>query len=197
MATRINLLPWREARRKDRQRQLMVIGIGSLILAAGVVLLTHIQINNRIDYQNSRNDYLTQQIAVLDKQIAEIKTLEDQKARLLARIAIIQDLQANRTQTVHMLDELVTTLPDGIQYTTLKQQGVSLTIEGLAQSNARVSNLMRNLEAANWLQNPALDITETSEKNSARETRYVLRVNQKNPNSPAVAAEADAAVVKP
>jgi type IV pilus assembly protein PilN len=181
MATRINLLPWREARRKDRQRQTIVVGIGGLILAAAVVLLVHIQMNNWIDRQNARNDYLAKAIAELDRQIAEIKTLEDEKAKLLARIAIIQDLQANRTQTVHLLDELVTTLPDGVQYTSLRQQGPSLTIEGLAQSNARVSTLMRNVEAANWLQNPVLDVTETTEKGNTRETRYVLRVNQKNP----------------
>lgn len=194
MATRINLLPWREARRKDRQRQFIVVGIGSLILAAAVVLLTHIQMNNWIDHQNARNDYLTKEIAELDRQIAEIKTLEDEKAKLLARIAIIQDLQANRTQTVHLLDELVTTLPDGVQYTSLKQQGPSLTIEGLAQSNARVSTLMRNVEAANWLQNPALDVTETTEKGNIRETRYVLRVDQK---SPAAAKTADGTAVTP
>ncbi|MEW6354565.1 MAG: PilN domain-containing protein [Pseudomonadota bacterium] len=177
--TRINLLPWREARRKELQRQFVSILLGSLILMVAIIFYAHIHIGALIERQNARNDFLNKEIAALDERIKEINTLETEKARLLARMGIIQELQSSRPLIVHLVDELVTNLPDGVHYTRVQLKDTLLTLEGVAQSNARVSQLMRNLEVSPWLENPVLDIIETNEKDRERVSRYVLRVSQR------------------
>ncbi len=186
--TRINLLPWRETQRKQQERQFTFVAGGSVGLMVALVIYAHIHIDGLIDNQNSRNDFLTAEIATLDKQIAEINNLASEKARLLARMDVIQQLQTSRPASVHLLDELVTTLPEGIYYNIIKLQDNVITLEGIAQSNARVSSLMRNIEASPWLENPVLDLIEAKEpakdSDDIKGSRYVLRVNQKAQNAP-------------
>lgn len=177
--TRINLLPWREARRKERERQFISTALGALLLMGAIIFYAHIYVGQLTDHQDARNAFLAEGIAEFDRKIAEIKTLETEKTRLLARMSIIQQLQSSRPMSVHLVNELAKTLPEGIYYTSVKHEGASLTLEGIAQSNARVSSLMRNLEASPWLENPVLEVIETKEENAARTTRYTLRVQQR------------------
>lgn len=193
--SRINLLPWREAKRKERERRHISVAVGALVLMGVIVYYAHILTNDLIELQTARNDFLDKEIAFLDKKIEEIKTLEDEKSQLLARMDVIQQLQTSRPEIVHVVDELVMTLPEGAHYTSIKQQEKAFSLEGIAQSNARVSTLMRNLEAAAWLENPTLDIIETSDKNATRLTRFSLKVNQKQQQDPSVNPEATVAKI--
>lgn len=157
---RINLLPWREERRSQRQKEFgATVALSAL---AGVVLwfLVNGYYSAQIEGQQARNGYLDQQIAQVDRTITEIEELDRQRARLLARKEVIEQLQASRSQMVHLFDALVRTIPDGVMLTTLKQEGEKLTLEGRAQSNARVSTYMRNLEGAGWMANPRLSVIE-------------------------------------
>lgn len=153
---RINLLPHREQRRQARQRQFVSLAIGLVVLALAVVGLGHIVIVQRIENQNSRNTLLKTEIAKLDEQIKEIDKLREQTQALLARKQIVETLQANRTEAVHLLDQLVRQLPDGLYLRSVKQNGAKVTLIGYAQSNARVSTLMRNIENSPWLTAPEL-----------------------------------------
>ncbi|MDD3448090.1 MAG: PilN domain-containing protein, partial [Gammaproteobacteria bacterium] len=158
---RINLLPWREERRKERQRQFLGMLVGFALLAGAIVLYVHMHIGWMIDDQEARNNYLNQEIAILDKKIQEIQELEKEKARLLAHMKIIQELQANRPVVVHLFDEMVKTIPEGVFYNNLERRGTTLTMRGVAESNTRVSALMRNTEASDWVTSPKLNIIET------------------------------------
>jgi len=153
---RINLLPHREQRRAARQRQFVSGAIALAILAVALVGLGHVVIAAWIDKQNGRNQLLQTEIAKLDEQIKEIDRLRDQTQALLARKQIVETLQANRTEAVHLLDQLVRQLPDGVYLKSVKQQGARVTLVGYAQSNARVSTLMRNVESSPWLTAPEL-----------------------------------------
>ena len=153
---RINLLPHREQKRQARQRQFVSLAIGLAILGIAVVGLGHVLIAARIDNQNSRNNLLKTEIAKLDEQIKEIDRLRDQTQALLARKQVVETLQANRTEAVHLLDQLVRQLPDGVYLKTVRQNGPRVTLVGYAQSNARVSTLMRNIENSPWLAAPEL-----------------------------------------
>jgi type IV pilus assembly protein PilN len=153
---RINLLPHREQRRQARQRQFVSLAIGLAILGVAIVGLGHIVIAAWIENQNGRNKLLTTEIAKLDEQIKEIDRLRDQTQALLARKQVVETLQANRTEAVHLLDQLVRQLPDGVYLRSVKQQGARVTLVGYAQSNARVSTLMRNVESSPWLTSPDL-----------------------------------------
>ena len=158
---RINLLPWREAERK-RKRQEFFLSLGAAAATAALVtLLGHWQMSSAIQHQRERNDYLTAQIAELDKQIEEINGLDAQKSRLLARMEIIETLQRSRPEIVHVFDEVVRLLPEGVYLTYLKQSGNRFELRGVAQSSTRVSSFMRNIEASEWLADPALQIVET------------------------------------
>ena len=178
----INLLPWREELRKEKQQQFVVIGGGTAIVAALLILLTHIQMNGLIEQQNNRNKFLDTEIAALDKKIAKIKDLEKTRAALLARMDIIQQLQHSRPQSVHLMDELVYTLPDGVYLNSISQKGASLTMSGVAQSNARVSAYMRNIDNSQWMGKPRLDVIETKEDKNRRTATFVLRANQIAPS---------------
>src|SRR5438132_5749258 len=153
---RINLLPHREQKRQARQRQFVSLAVGLAILGIAIVGLGHIVIAARIDNQNSRNNLLKTEIAKLDEQIKEIDRLRGQTQALLARKQVVETLQANRTEAVHLLDQLVRQLPDGVYLRTVRQNGARVTLIGYAQSNARVSTLMRNIESSPWLGSPEL-----------------------------------------
>jgi type IV pilus assembly protein PilN len=153
---RINLLPHREQKRQARQRQFVSLAIGLAILGAAVVLLVHVVFGWQIENQEGRNSLLKTEIAKLDSQIKEIDKLREQTQALLARKQIVETLQSNRTEAVHLLDQMVRQLPDGIYLKSLQQVGAKVTLVGYAQSSARVSTLMRNIEASPWLQNPEL-----------------------------------------
>lgn len=159
----INLLPWREEKRKELQTEfVMMLGLVALLAAAawGAVHFYYVQL---IEVENYRLTYVEQNIAVVDKKIEEIKELEKEKERLLSRMRAIEQLQGNRPLIVRFFDELITSLPEGMTVTSISQKGSSITINGLAQSNARVSSFMRRLESSEWLANPDLKIIKESQ----------------------------------
>jgi type IV pilus assembly protein PilN len=179
---RINLLPWREAERK-RKRQEFYLSLGAaLATAALVTLLGQWQMNSAIKHQQSRNDYLTGEIALLDKQIEEINGLDAQKQRLLARMEIIETLQRSRPEIVHIFDEIVRVLPEGVYLTYLRQSGTRFEVRGVAQSSTRVSSFMRNIDASEWLAEPTLQIVQTNSKGTGSE--FTLFANQRSHAAP-------------
>ena len=178
---RINLLPWRETRRREQQKEFFTLLGLAAALCAAVVLLTHFEINGRIGHQERRNQFLTNEIKILDDKIKEIKKLDSTRQALIERMEIIQNLQATRPGIVHLFDELVKTLPEGVHLTNLKQTGNDLQIAGKAESNARVSSYMRNIEESEWLDNPSLGIIETKETELARISDFNLTAKQTNP----------------
>ena len=160
---RINLLPWRAERRKARQKEFGVM-LGLAALAGILLTLLIVTIyNGRIAGQEARNQYLRDEITKVDAQIKEIDELDKKKSKLLARKEVIEQLQSNRSQMVHLFDSLVRTIPDGVTLTSIKQEGEILTLNGRSQSNARVSTYMRNLEGSGWMTNPDLNIIEAKE----------------------------------
>jgi type IV pilus assembly protein PilN len=171
---RINLLPHREQRRQARQRQFVSLAIGLAILGLALVLLVHVIFGAQIEGQESRNNLLKAETAKLDEQIKEIDKLREQTQALLARKQIVETLQSNRTEAVHLLDQMVRQLPDGIYLKSLRQSGPKVTLVGYAQSSARVSTLMRNIDASPWLQNPEL----VEIKSVASPVTKDLRVNE-------------------
>lgn len=176
---RINLLPWREERRKQRQQEFYIIlagaaAVGALLFAAWWMHLSELQKG-----QDDRNKMLRDEIAILDERIKKIEELEAQRERLLARKNVIEELQKNRSQIVRLFDQLVRTMPDGVRLTAIKQQGDRLTLDGMAESNAKVSAYMRNLDDSDWLSNPDLDITEIAEGEGSAGERYRFTVNVK------------------
>lgn len=173
--TNINLLPWREQLREDRKREFFVALSGVVVIAFGLLFLADRYVNGRIDNQNARNDYLRQQIAVLDQRIAEIRELRSQKEALTARMSVIQDLQGTRPVIVRLFDELVRTLPDGVYYDNVSRTGNSIRLEGVAESNALVSALMRRLEASDWFASPDLERV-TADASSPEANRFQLTV---------------------
>lgn len=156
MNVRINLLPHREERRKRGRQHFAVLAGLTAALGAVVVGAGYLYIAGLIDTQDQRNAFLKSEIAKLDKEIAEIKKLKDEIAALLARKQIIETLQADRAQTVHLLDQLVRQMPEGVYLRQLRQRGLSINLQGYSQSNARVSTLMRNIESSPWLSDPKL-----------------------------------------
>lgn len=153
---RINLLPWREQLREERKQRFLVALAGVLIAAAGAVFLGDQYLNGAIEQQNARNDFVRKEIAVLDARIKEISELKTRRQQLLERMKIIQDLQGNRPIIGRIFDQLARTLPDGVYFSGLKMTGKNIAIVGAAESNNRVSNLMRNLDASEWLDAPNL-----------------------------------------
>ena len=153
---RINLLPHREQKRQARQRQFVSSAALLVVAALGVVGLVHFVLASQIDGQNSRNTLLKTEIVKLDEQIKEIDKLREQIAQVLARKQVVETLQANRNESVHLLDQLVRQLPDGIYLRSIRQVGPKITLIGYAQSNARVSTLMRNVQSSPWLSSPEL-----------------------------------------
>ena len=149
---RLNLLPHREQKRQARRRQFVSLAIGLAILGAAIVALGHVWLSNQTDNQNSRNALLKAETAKLDEQIKEIDKLREQTLALLARKQVVETLQTNRTEAVHLVDQIVRQLPDGIYLRSVRQTDTRVTLVGYAQSNARVSTLMRNIESSHCLE---------------------------------------------
>ncbi|MEW8460023.1 MAG: PilN domain-containing protein [Candidatus Thiodiazotropha endolucinida] len=180
---RINLLPWREAERKERQKEFGLMVLAGALVAAFIVFGVHQLIQSQIDAQNTRNAYLQKEIAAVEKEIREIQDLDKTKQNLLARMNIIQELQSSRPQIVHLFDEVVTSLPDGVFLDEIQQQGNSVTFTGQAQSNARVSSMMRNIDDSEWLEKPALVFIESKEKTGTGYSLFKLMVKQTSQNA--------------
>ncbi|HUH89642.1 MAG TPA: PilN domain-containing protein [Lysobacter sp.] len=181
---RINLLPWRAERRKQRQKDTMLMLALSALAAVVLSFLIVGYHNAQIDGQNERNSFLKARIAEVDKQIEEIDELDRKKSKLLARKEVIEELQANRSQMVHLFDSLVRTVPDGVILTSIKQDNETLTLEGRSQSNARVSTYMRNLEGSGWMTRPELSIIEAKGFDKGLPYEFKLQVKLANPNAP-------------
>ena len=185
----INLLPWREEKRKERKQQFFILlGLGAF-LSAFVVFIVDMYYGERIAYQNSRNTYLETHIARLDVKIKEIRSLEKERDQLRERITTIQSLQSGRPIVVHLFDELVTSIPEGVFLTEValtekpdnEASIKALTIKGVAESNARVSNFMRNIEASPWLRDPHLEIVETVTQDGRRLSQFTLDALEETP----------------
>ncbi|MCH7893648.1 MAG: PilN domain-containing protein [Proteobacteria bacterium] len=175
---RINLLPWREEQRKERQQNFLVASAGAVLIGIVTIMLVSWTFDRFIRYQNQRNGILSSEIKLLDDKIEEIKGLERQKERLLARMEIIESLQQSRPEVVHLFDELVRTLPDGVYLTSLKQSNRRLEIKGVAESTTRVSAYMRNIDASEWLENPGLQVIETVEVGPQKKAEFGLTARQ-------------------
>src|SRR5580704_13439454 len=174
---RINLLPWRDEQRKERQLRFFAALGGGVLLSVAVAFVAYVMFGLMIDAQDSRNERLKGQIKVLDTQIEQINDLEAQKQRFISRMQIIELLQRSRPEVVHLFDELVKVMPDGTYLTSVKETANQLKLEGIAQSSTRVSTLMRNIAASQWLRNPALEVVETAKDNAAG-SHFVLDAEQ-------------------
>jgi type IV pilus assembly protein PilN len=166
---KINLLPWREEQRRQQAKQFGLTALATGLIAAGVVFTGSQIASSKIDYQQSRNNYMQREINKLKAELKEIEELESTKANLLARMDIIQELQTKRPQVVHTFQELAERVPDGVYLLSMKQDGDRLSLEGRADSNARVSTLMRNLDASDWFKQPGLEVIQSA-KNSGIST---------------------------
>jgi type IV pilus assembly protein PilN len=184
-AIRINLLPYREQRRALQQKALIAILAGSVLAGLAVVVVGHFVIAGMQDHQNQRNAFLNAEIAKLDAQIKEIAQLKEKTNALLARKQVVEELQANRAEVVHLFDELARQLPEGMYLKSVKQAGNKLTITGYAQSSARVSALMRNIEESAWLDAPRLIEVKVSSQNNMRVNEFSLEAVQTLPSAPA------------
>jgi type IV pilus assembly protein PilN len=173
---RVNLLPHREIRRKQQQTQFFIM-LGTVVaIGAGIWGAVHVYLEDQFDNQVNRNKYLQTEIEKLDKQIAEIQKLKDQTASLLARKRVVETLQGTRSEVVHLLDQLVRQLPDGVYLRSIKQSGSKVSIAGLTQSQARVSTLMRNLESSPHLEKPGLIEIKSVNVAGQRVNDFVMNV---------------------
>lgn len=187
VAARINLLPHREERRKAARQHFFVIGGGTALLGALIVVAMHGFYAAKIETQDERNRFLKSEIAKLDKEIAEINKLKSEIQALLARKQVIETLQTDRAQTVHLLDELVRQMPEGVYLKSVRQRGLAVNVIGYAQSNARVSTLMRNIESSPWLASPGLVEVKAStvEKRRVSEFNLNFQVKRADPKDAA------------
>lgn len=177
---RINLLPWREAQRKRRRQEFAAGALGAILFAAVIYFIFNLQMQSAIDRQNQRNQYLTGEIAALDKQIKEIENLEAQRRRLVERMRVIEQLELSRPEIVHVFDQLVRTTPDGVYLTSVKQTGRRLELRGVAQSSTRVATYMRNIDGSPWLAEPALQILQNRSAADGG-SQFTLLASQRNP----------------
>jgi type IV pilus assembly protein PilN len=171
---RINLLPWREQERKIRRREFMVAAGGAIFAAVIFVLGGKVLYSSWTDAQNEKNALLKKEIVKLDAQIADIQDLENRRQRLLARMEIIEKLQRKRPEIVHLFDEIVKTVPDGVYLTAIKQTGNKLEIHGVAQSSTRVSTFMRNIDSSVWMDNPVLQVVESAKDSPTGGSNFTL-----------------------
>jgi type IV pilus assembly protein PilN len=193
---RINLLPWREEQRRERKLAFLVALGGGTIAAVLVGCALYLLMGSMVDAQNRRNDMLRAEIKLLDKQIEEINDLENAKQKFIARMEIIEKLQRSRPQIVHVFDEIVRTLPDGVYLTGVKQTDKKLKFEGVAQSSTRVSAFMRNLDGSEWLKNPELEVVETGKAASGSSfTLYADEVTASAPDDQGAPAKRGRKVV--
>ena len=176
---RINLLPWREARRKAQRQHLGVLGGMVAVLGLLIVGAVHLTIAGYISVQADRNEFLKRENTRLDKEIEEIKKLKTEIAALLARKQIIERLQSDRAQAVYLLQELVQQVPDGVYLKAIKQTGLKVNLLGYSQSNARVSTLMRNFAASPYLENPELVEIKAATLSNKRVSEFNMNVSLK------------------
>lgn len=178
---RVNLLPHRQIRREARQREFGLMALFSAIAASVIIFLGYTYINAKIDAQAERNARLDTAIVKLDKEIADIKDLKDQISTMLERKQVVENLQTNRSQAVVVLDELSRQLPEGMYLKSIKQQGNVISIEGVADTNARVATLVRNLSTSNWMESPSLVEIKSIIVNTLKQNAFALNVNIKVP----------------
>lgn len=178
MTTRINLLPWREALRKKRERDFYGMLGAALALGAVVWFGVHSHLEGRIGYQNDRNAFIEREISRLERQIVRIRELESTKEQLIARMNVIQRLQQGRPEVVHLFEQFAVTPPEGLYLDSIKQAGANVTITGVAESNARVSNFMENLDASEWLEDPDLSVIQVEEREGTRVSNFTLTVTR-------------------
>ena len=171
---RINLLPWREQERKVRRREFLIAAAGACVAAVLFALGGKLMYSSWIDTQADKNNYLKKEIGKLDEQITDILDLENRKQRLVARMDIIEKLQRSRPEIVHLFDEVVKAVPDGVYLTQVKQIGKKLEIHGVAQSSTRVSTFMRSIDASQWLDNPVLEVVETAQNSPTGGSSFTL-----------------------
>jgi len=181
--TSINLLPWREELRQEQKKQFLTMAVMTAILALAIWGLIHFQMQRNIDYQLSRNTFMTNEIKKLDEEIKEIRELKKVRRSLIERMEVIQDLQASRPSIVHLFTEIVSSVPNGVYLESLTQSGNNLLINGEAESNARVSTYMRNLSASDWLKDPNLTVIEIEDITVNRISTFTLTVKQTSPNA--------------
>jgi len=195
MTARINLLPHREERRKRARKYFYYLGGGTAAVGLLIVVAVHGFYAKKIDVQAERNTFLKSEMAKLDKEIAEIEQLKEKIQDLLARKQVIETLQSDRAQTVHLLDELVRQMPEGVYLRSIRQQGLRINLLGYAQSNARVSTLMRNVEGSTWLEKPVLVEVKAASVDKRRVSDFELFLSLKRvvESKPAPAPAKDAA----
>jgi type IV pilus assembly protein PilN len=174
----VNLLPWRAELRQKRKKEFLVAMLGAVIAGGLIVYVSKLTVQSWISGQTDRNTTLRAEIQELDDQIAEIGGLETQRDRLIARMQIIDQLQRSRPEVVHLFDELVATLPDGVHLTEVRQTADRVEIKGAAQSSTRVSALMRNIDGSEWLREPALDVVETVTSGPAKTAQFTMFAQQ-------------------
>lgn len=177
----INLLNWREELRKQKQQEFIFTSGASVVAAGLIVLLAHFHVGGLITGQEERNAFLENEITVLNERIGEIERLEKMKQDLLARMNVIQELQRSRPESVHLMDELVRTLPEGVHLDSFTQKNKRLAMKGIAQSNARVSDYMRNIDSSEWIASPNLQQIKTKEVNRQRIAHFSMQAAQKPP----------------
>ena len=176
----INLLPWREERRRIRDRKMVANGIFIWMICGGIVFAGMTYFQNKQAYQNKRNNYLDVEIRKLDKKIAEIKTLRSQKENLLVRMQVIQNLQRQRRRVVHLFDDIVRKQPEGVYYESVYKKKNNFNLNGTAQSNARVSDLMNRLDSSEWFDNPNLSVIDITPRQGVRLSRFQLKVSEES-----------------
>ena len=177
---RINLLPHRQIKRAERQRQFNLMILATLVAGAAIVFMGQTYISTRIDTQNGRNGRLEAAIVQLDKEIADIKHLKEQIRNVLDRKRVVENLQNNRSQAVVLLEELARQLPEGAYLKSIKQQGAEITLEGIADTNARVATLVRNLGNSKYLESPVLiEIKAVTANKGLKQSAFTMKVNQK------------------
>lgn len=180
--TQINLLPWREQLREERKQRFFVLLVVVLLLAVGVIFLASQYFNTAIENQQARNNFICAENTALDARIKEISELKTRRQQLIERMKIIQDLQGNRPIVSRIFDQVVRTIPDGVYFSSLKLTGKTVAIEGEAESNSLVSNLMRNQDASEWLAAPNLtEVKAVSADNTDQTSRFKMTVQQTKP----------------
>jgi type IV pilus assembly protein PilN len=175
---RINLLPWRTELRQRRKKEFLVALAGTFLVAAGSVYLSKLTVQGWTTQQQGRNEILRGEIAEINKQIIEIDGLRAQRERLLARMEVIDQLQRSRPEIVHLFDELVNAMPEGVSLVEVVQRGDRVELQGVAQSSTRVSALMRNIADSDWLREPGLDIVEAVTRGVDRNSQFKLFAQQ-------------------
>jgi len=190
---RINLLPHRQVKRAERQRQFGIMALGTVVLASALVFMGWSVINAKKEAQDNRNRRLDEAIVKLDNEIKDIKALKDQINSVLERKQIVENLQTNRSQAVVVLDEIARQLPEGVFVRSIKQQGSAIEIQGSADTNARVATLVRNLTASTWMESPNLVEIKAVTVNNIKQNEFTLNVNLR---APQVDAEKDAQAKK-